>query len=72
MEIYVGCDSPSIIKYLELMTKDVFTIHFINYYFDESIFPKLGGEKEKQPIKEIIWNNLSYPIPHIEQCKLKV
>ena len=43
--IYVGYDSTSIIKYLEVVTRDVFTTCFVDY-FDESNFPKLG-EKRK-------------------------
>jgi hypothetical protein len=42
--IYIGFHSPSIIKYLEPLTGDIFTARF---QFDETIFPILGGEKEK-------------------------
>ena len=45
--IYIGFNSPSIIKYLELLTGDVFTARFADCQFDETIFPILGGEKEK-------------------------
>ena len=54
---YVGYVSPSIIKYLEPMIRDVFIACFVNCHFDESIFPTLGEEKEKQLLKEIMWNN---------------
>ena len=43
--IYVGFDSPSIIRYLEPLTSDVFTARFADCKFDESNFPPLGGEK---------------------------
>ena len=43
--IYVGFDSPSIIRYLKPLTSDMFTVHFANYHFNETIFPSLGGEK---------------------------
>jgi hypothetical protein len=46
-EIYIGFHSPSIIKYLEPLTGDVFTAHFADCQFDETIFPILGEEKEK-------------------------
>ena len=36
--IYVGYDSPSIIRHLELLTRDVFTIRFASCYFNESIW----------------------------------
>ena len=41
--IYVGLDSPSIIKYLELMTGDVFRARFADCHFNEIVFPQLGG-----------------------------
>ena len=44
--IYVGYDSPSIIKYLEPTMGDVLKTHFVYCHFDESIFPKLRGEKD--------------------------
>ena len=43
--IYVGFDSPSIIRYLEPLTGDVFRAKFANCHFNETIFPPLGGEK---------------------------
>ena len=42
--IYVSYESPSIIRYLEPKTGDVFTAQFVNYHFNEAIFPVLGGE----------------------------
>jgi hypothetical protein len=45
--IYIGFHSPSIIKYLEPLTGDVFTARFADCQFDEIIFSILGGEKEK-------------------------
>ena len=43
--IYVGFESPSIIKYLEPLTGDIFTARFADCHFDETKFPTLGGEK---------------------------
>ena len=59
--IYIEYESPSIIKYIEPLTSDIFTSCFVNCYFDEVIFPTLGGEK-KQLEKEITWcePSLSY------------
>ena len=45
LEIYVGFDYPSIIRYLEPLIGDVFTARFPDCNFNESIFPPLGGEK---------------------------
>jgi hypothetical protein len=44
-KIYVGFDSPSIIRFLEPLTNDVFKACFEHYHFDENIFPSLGKEK---------------------------
>jgi hypothetical protein len=40
--IYVGFQSPSIIKYLEPLTRDLFTTRFADSIFDEEHFPALG------------------------------
>ena len=41
--IYVGFDLPSIIRYLEPLTCDVFRAHFSDFHFNENVFPRLGG-----------------------------
>ncbi|CAI0405063.1 unnamed protein product [Linum tenue] len=46
--IYVGYEYLSIIKYLEPTTGYLFTTRFAACHFDETVFPKLGGEN-KQP-----------------------
>ena len=75
LEIYVGFDSSSIIKYLKPLTRDVFTAHFPDCHFSESIFPPLRGEKsilEEQ--REITWNAsmMSHFDPRTNQCELEV
>ena len=55
VRIYVGYESPSIIKYLKLWTRDLFTIRFVDCHFDESIFLTLR-EENKQLEKDISWN----------------
>ena len=42
MGIYVGYDSPSIIRYLEPLTGDLFTARFADCHFYETVFPSLG------------------------------
>ena len=71
--IYVGYDSPSIIRYLEPLTGDVFTARFADCHFDESNFPALGGEN-KQPKKEIMWDtkSLEFLDPRTKSCELEV
>ena len=36
--IYVGFETPSVIRYLEPLTDDVFTAQFADYHFNETIF----------------------------------
>ena len=74
--IYIGFNSPSIIKYLEPSTGDMFTARFADCQFDEKVFPVLGGNKEKQRLvtQEITWNasqilNLD---PRNGQCEFEV
>ncbi|KAM1442603.1 hypothetical protein ACFX1T_010164 [Malus domestica] len=45
MGIYVGYDSPSIIRYLEPLTGDLFTARFADCRFYETVFPSLRGDK---------------------------
>ncbi|XP_062093870.1 uncharacterized protein LOC133799896 [Humulus lupulus] len=72
--IYVGYESPSIIKYLEPTTGDIFTARFADCHFDETSFPALGGGEKKQLEKQITWNAQSlYQFdPCKNQCKLEV
>ena len=54
--VYVGFDSPSIIRYLEPLTGDVFTARFADCHFNESVFPSLGGENSiPEERREISW-----------------
>ena len=48
LEIYVGFKTPSIIRYLEPLTGDVFTAHFADCQFNEIIFPPLGKKKKER------------------------
>jgi hypothetical protein len=45
LRIYVGFYSPSIIRYLEPLTSDIFKVRFEDCHFNESLFPSLGKEK---------------------------
>ena len=67
LEIYVGFDSPSIIKYLEPSTGDVFKACFDNCHFDETVFPTLGGENSLPEARgEITWSALT--LSHLDPC----
>ena len=46
--IYVGFQSPSIIRYLSPETGDMFTAHITMCEFDETTFPKLGSGDDKE------------------------
>ncbi len=73
--IYVGFDSPSIIRYLEPLTGDMFKARFEDCHFDESIFPTLGNEKSvPEARQEITWKNkaLSQFDPRTKECNLEV
>jgi hypothetical protein len=73
--IYIGFDSPSIIKYLEPLTDDIFKACFEDCHFDENIFSSLGKEKSlPEAQQEITWNNstLSHFDPRTNQCELEV
>ncbi|KAM1084166.1 hypothetical protein ACFX19_022884 [Malus domestica] len=73
--IYVGFDSPSIIRYLESLTGDMFTAHFADCHFDETVFPSLEGEKivpeERQELTWVV-PTLSHFDPRITQCENEV
>ena len=72
MWVYVGYESPSIIKYLEPIG-DLFTARFADCHFDEPTFPALRGENKKLE-KEISWNelSLSHLDPRTKQCEVEV
>jgi hypothetical protein len=75
LEIYVGFDSPSIIRYLEPLTGDIFKARFEDCHFDENLFPLLGKEKSlPEARQEITWNNstLSHFDPRTNECELEV
>jgi hypothetical protein len=74
LEIYVGYSSPSIIKYLEPLTGDLFTTQFADSIFNEDHFPVLGGELYEKECQEIDWNaeGISFSDPRTTEAKLQV
>ena len=73
--IYIGFDSPSIIRYLEHLTCDVFTPRFMDCHFNESVFLSLGGEKSiPEERREISWkaSTMTHLDPRTNQCELEV
>jgi hypothetical protein len=73
--IYVGYQSPSIIKYLEPLTGDLFTARFADCIFNEDHFPALGGEfKYPNECQEINWDDKSilYSDPRTQETELQV
>ena len=76
MGIYVGYDSPSIIRYLEPLTDDLFTARFADCCFYETVFPSLGGDKNvnvPEERRELSWTTptLSHLDPAPLSLKLK-
>ena len=73
--IYVGYDSPSIIRYLEPSTRDVFIARFADCHFNENLFPPLRGENSvPEERREITWNAsvMSHFDPRTNQSELEV
>ncbi|KAL0416960.1 UNVERIFIED_CONTAM: hypothetical protein Slati_3527900 [Sesamum latifolium] len=74
LRIYVGFESPSIIKYLEPMTGDQFTAKYLDCQFNETIFSALGGEDKEIKRKDIAWNatSMSFMDPRTNDSELEV
>ena len=75
LEIYVGYDSPSIIRCLEPSIGDVFIACFVDCHFNENLFPPLGREKSvPKERREITWNAyiMSHFDPRTNQSELEV
>jgi hypothetical protein len=73
--IYVGYKSPSIIKYLEPLTGDLFTARHADCIFNEDHFPALGGDiKYQKECPEIDWNaqGISSSDPRTQETELQV
>jgi hypothetical protein len=72
--IYVGYETPSIIKYLEPMTRDLHMARYADCVFDEDHFPALGGERHPEECREIEWNvtRMQSLDPRTSESKLEV
>ena len=77
--IYVGFNSPSIIRFLEPTTSDLFTARFADCHFNETMFPSIGTPKiemaaKQKPVKVFSWNekNLSQFDPRTPECENEV
>jgi len=72
--IYVGCESPSIIKNLDPPTGNLLRERFVYCFFNEENFPCLVGQSN--PSKILNLNALSipnmFPDPRIQECERKV
>ena len=77
MGIYVGYDLPLIVRYLEPLTRDLFTLRFADCHFDETIFMSLGGDKHVNvPVerRELSWYapTMSHLDPRTTQSETEV
>jgi hypothetical protein len=72
--IYVGYSFPSIIKYLEPLTGDLFTARFAECIFNEDHFSALGGELYQNECKEVNWNaeGISFTDPRTTETEQQV
>ena len=50
--IYVGFNSPSIIRFLEPTTGDLFTVRFADCHFNETMFPSIGTPNIEMAAKQ--------------------
>jgi hypothetical protein len=75
MGIYVGYHSPSIIKYLKPMTRDLFMAWYADCIFNEDHFPTLGREfQNNSKCQKINWDNKSMISldPRTQETELRV
>ncbi|KAK9942694.1 hypothetical protein M0R45_008346 [Rubus argutus] len=77
MGIYIGFESPTIIRYVEPLTSDLFTARFADCHFDETVFRSLGGDKNvtiQQERRELSWPvpTLSHNDPPTAQREIEV
>jgi hypothetical protein len=75
MRIYMGFQSPSILKYLEPLTGDLFMTRFADCIFNEDYFLALGGDnKFINDGREIDWddNSILSSDPHTKETELQV
>jgi hypothetical protein len=73
--IYVGYKSPSIIKYLEPTTGDLFMARYADCIFNEDHFPAFGGDCQyHKECQEINWDapDISNSDPRTSQTELQV
>ena len=63
--IYVGFLSTSIIHYLEPLTRNLFTVHFADCHFDESVFPPLGEAKPNSNKNSNKWREITRNTPSL-------
>jgi len=75
LEIYVGYKSPSIIKYLEPTTGDLFMARYADCIFNKDHFPALGGDlPHHKQCQEINWDAPDIPNsdPRTSESELQV
>ncbi|KAL9160609.1 hypothetical protein ABFS82_08G211600 [Erythranthe guttata] len=79
--IYVGFDSPSIIRFLEPITGDLFTARFADCHFDETLFIPIGKDiqnirdnDKQKPIENLTWceQHLSHLDPRTSECENEI
>jgi hypothetical protein len=68
--IYIGYDSPPIIRFMEPATRDIFKARFQDCHFFEDIFPGLDTAVESNPLQwqsqNLFWNDPPTKLADIE------
>jgi hypothetical protein len=75
MSIYLRYHSPFIIKYMEPMTGDLFTVRYVDGIFNEDYFLALGGEfQNNSEYQKINWDDKSIisSDPRTQETELQV
>ncbi|XP_012853314.1 PREDICTED: uncharacterized protein LOC105972879 [Erythranthe guttata] len=79
--IYVGFDSPLIIRFLEPMTGNLFIAEFADCHFDETLFIPIGKDiqnirdnDKQKPIENLTWceQRLSHLDPRTSECENEI
>ena len=71
--IYIGCESPSIIRYLEPMSGTSFRGRFQDCVFDENFFPHLGTQLPTDDERLLEWTSIQGQSIHSvdERCTIE-
>ena len=67
-KLYDGYETPSIVRKAITLTGDTSTASKAEYHFDETVFPSLGGDKNKDV--QVERQELSWFVPTVSHLDL--